>query len=35
MQDMASQVIIVKKAMHAKASIFFSNSHYVADALDA
>ena len=35
MQDMAGQVIIVKKAMHAKASIFFGNSHYAADALDA
>jgi hypothetical protein len=35
MQNMAGQLIIAEKAMHAKASIFLGNSQSVADALDA
>jgi hypothetical protein len=35
MQDMESQVFVVKNAMHAEASSLFGNPHYVADALDA
>ena len=34
-QDMASQVIVVKHAMHAEASRLFGNPHYAADAFDA